>query len=257
MVNGTQESGARKSGTGKKVVLLVIWLALLGGLIFWIKTAGGGEVTPGITPSKPHPAPTLNTALLEAQWPNILAHAAAPPRGNAAAGYTLAEFGDFQCPQCGKVYPLIETLLRKYPAQVNLLFLHRPFPQMHPWALPAGQASEIAGAQGKFWPMYDILYRHQDNLETGYYGGYAAQAGLNEAQFKSAFDAGQGLSQIKAASAFADSLGIQETPTILLRDNTAKTVTVYVGTIGTKNADGSLQYPGVQALAAQPPWAGK
>ena len=261
MVNGTRPGTddevrpRRKSGAGKKVALLVLWLALLGGLVFWIKTVGGngGEIT--ATPPKPTPAPVLSTAMLEAQWPQIVSHAAAPARGNAAASYTLAEFGDFQCPQCGKVYPVLESLLKKYPAQVNLIFLHRPFPMLHQWATSAGQASEIAAASGKFWPMYDLLYTHQDNLEPGYYGDYAAQAGLNEAQFKSKFQAGQGVSQMTAASAFADSLGVQETPTILLRDNVTKKITVYVGTIGTKNADGSPQYPGVQTLVSQPPWA--
>lgn len=253
MVDGGTQ---RKSGNGKKAVLLVVWLGLLGGLVFWIKTAGrdGGESLPGAA-QKPTPAPVLNTEMLEAKWPQIMSHAAAPPRGTADAAYTIAEFGDFQCPQCGKAYPLLEALLTKYPAQVNLVFLHRPFPTLHQWAIPAGQASEIAAAHGKFWPIYDVLYTHQDNLETGYYGDYAAQAGLNEAQFKAAFQAGQGASQIKTDTAFADSLGVQETPTILLRDNRAKKVTVYVGTLGTKNADGSAQYPGVQVLAAQPPWA--
>ena len=262
MVDGTRPESEeltgrrRKSGPGKKAALLVIWLALLGGLIFWIKTAGssGGEALPGAA-NKPVPAPALNTAMLEAKWPQIVSHAAAPARGAADAPYTLAEFGDFQCPQCGKAYPILESLLKKYPAQVNLLFLHRPFPTLHQWAIPAGQASEIAAAHGQFWPMYDLLYTHQDNLEPGYYGDYAAKAGLSEAQFKAAFQAGQGASQMKADTAFADALNIEETPTILLRDNRAKKVTVYVGTVGTKNADGSVQYPGVQALADQPPWA--
>ena len=247
--------GTRQSGPGKKVALLVIWLVLLGGLIFWIKTIGGnGGTLPGATPPKPIPAPTLNTAMLETRWPDILAHAAAPPRGNAGARYTIAEFGDFECPQCGKARPLLEALLQKYPAQVNLIFLHRPFPTLHPWALAAGQASAIAGASGRFWPMYDVLYSHQDNLESGYYGDYAAQAGLNKAKFKAAFSTGQGQSQIQADSAFADSLGVAETPTMLLRDNTAKTVTIYVGLTGTENADGSFQYAGAQSLLTQPPW---
>ncbi len=245
----------RKSGSGKKVVLLVVWLALLGGLFYWIKTAGGsgGETIPG-RPPQPKPAPTLNTAMLEAKWPQIVAHAAAPARGAANAPYTIAEFGDFQCPQCGKVYPVIESVLKKYPAQVNLLFLHRPIPSIHQWAIPAGQASLIAAQSGKFWPMYDLLYTHQDDLETGFYGGYAAQAGLNESKFKAAFSAGQGQSQLQADTKFADALGVEETPTILLRDNKAKTVTVFVGTTGTQQANGSPQYPGVNNLAANPPW---
>ncbi len=260
MVNNTEpvveEAGARKKrGPQKQIVVMVVMLALLGALIFWINSVGktGGEVIPS-TPPKPVPAPTLDTTALEAKWPQIVKNAAAPPRGNANARYTIAEFGDFQCPQCGKVYPVLETLLKKSPAQVNLIFLHRPFPTIHQWALPASQAAAIAAAQGKFWPMYDTLYTNQDNLEPGYYSTYAQQIGLDKAKFQMAFDAGQGQSQIKAASAFADSLGVQETPTILLRDNQAKTIKIYIGTIGTRNADGSPQYPGVQELAATPPW---
>lgn len=260
MIDGTKSSTdeevtRKKRGPQKQIVIMAIMLALLGLLIFWISSVGGngGAGVSGSQP-KPTPAPTLNTTTLEAKWPQIVAQAAAPPRGNAAARYTIAEFGDFQCPQCGKVYPVLESILKKYPAQVNLIFLHRPFPTLHQWALPAGQASEIAAAQGKFWPMYDTLYTNQDNLEPGYYSTYAQQIGLDKAKFQAAFAAGQGQSQMKADSAFADSLNIQETPTILLRDNQAKAVTVYVGTIGTKNADGSPQYPGVQDFAANPPW---
>ena len=230
-------------------------LALLGLLGFWMNSVGGsgGTSLPG-TPPKPVPAPKLDTAMLEAKWPLIVKNAAAPPRGTVGARYTMAEFGDFQCPQCGKAYPVLEAILKKYPAQVNLLFLHRPFPAIHQWALPASQAAEIAAQQGKFWPMYDTLYTNQDNLEPGYYSTYAEKIGLNKAQFKAAFEAGTGQSQIKAAAAFADSVGVQETPTILLRDNQAKTVAIYVGTTGTKNTDGSPQYPGVQDLAANPLW---
>ena len=240
----------------KKAVLLVVWLALLGGLILWItRFAPGGGTRPD-EPQPFKPAPQMDAAKLAAQWPQIVAHAAAPARGAPHAPYTIAEFGDFQCPQCGKTRPFLETMLAKYPAQVNLIFIHRPFPQMHQWAIPAGAASEIAATQGKFWPMYDILYDRQDDLETGFYGDYAAQAGLSKAQFQKAFDAGQGVDKVKAAAAFADSLNIQETPTVLVHDNKRGTVTIYVGLEGVKAANGSPPYPGVKELLTQPPWGG-
>ena len=244
----------KKSGPTKQIVVMLVMVVLLVALIVWIKAISGGDDRLTHIKTPPAPAPKMDAAVFEAKWPQIVTNAAAPARGNASARYTVAEFGDFQCPQCGKVYPVLETLLHKYPAQVNLLFLHRPFPQLHQWAVPSGQASEIAAASGKFWPMYDMLYTNQDNLETGYYSTYAENIGLNKDKFKAAFDSGEGLPQMKTASAFADSLNVQETPTILLRDNTNKTVKIYVGTLGTKNADGSVQYPGVQSLAANPPW---
>lgn len=197
----------------------------------------------------------MDVGILAAQWPQIVAHAVAPARGQPDTPYTLAEFGDFQCPQCGKARPILEKLLAQYPRQINLIFIHRPFPQLHQWAIPAGAASEIAASKGKFWPMYDVLYSHQDDLETGFYGDYAAQAGLNKADFKKAFGSGQGVNQVSAAATFADSLNIQSTPTILVHDNKSGTIKIYVGLDGTKLPDGSPQYPGVKEMLARPPWA--
>ena len=138
---------------------------------------------------------------MQKQWPEIVAHAAAPPRGNPHARYTLVEFGDFQCPQCGKARPIIEAMLRQSPDQVNLLFFHRPFPQMHQWALAAAEASEAAAAQGKFWPMYDDLYSHQDDLEPGYYAGYAADIGLDAKTFQAALASHQFQAKVAQAPA--------------------------------------------------------
>ena len=240
----------------KKQVLLGVWLAMLAGLVGLV-AVGNSFINkpPGPGPGQPPPKPMkMDAAALAAQWPQIVAHAAAPPRGDAKARYTFAEFGDFQCPQCGKARPLLEKMLAQYPAQANLIFLHRPFPVMHPWALPAGQASAIAAAQGKFWPMYDTLYSHQDDLETGYYGDYAAQSGLSKTQFQQAFDAGQGKDKVKEAARFADSLNIQTTPTLLVHDNKSNTVAIYVGMVTKENPKSGIPYPGIDQLVARPPW---
>lgn len=236
-----------KAGT-KKVVLLGVWLALLVGIVVWINIRAA-------PPVPPHPLPKLDPAKLEAQWPQIVAQAAAPARGSAGARYTLAEFGDFQCPQCGKARLVLEKMLDQYPAQVNLIFLHRPFANLHQWALPSGQASEIAAMQGRFWPMYDVLYAHQNDLEPGFYGDYAAKAGLDKAGFQKAFDAGQGMDKLRAATLFADTVGIGETPTLLVHDNIAKTVTVYVGTDTKGNIKSNIPYPALDSFVAHPPWA--
>lgn len=235
----------------KKIVLVGIWLAMLAGVIVWVKLSVSPAPIRGVTPD---PRPRVEGKTLAARWPEIVAHAAAPPRGRPNTPYTIAEFGDFQCPQCGKVRPLLEALLKKYPDQVNLIFLHRPIPNLHQWALASSQASEIAAAQGKFWPMYDVLYAHQDDLETGFYGDYAVQAGLNRAKFQAAFDAGVGQDKVLAANQFADSLGITRTPWLLVRDNAAKTVSIFVGMDTKKNAEGGVFYTGINDLISKPPW---
>lgn len=242
------------SKTNKKSLLLVVWLALLGGLLFGITHFSGGTNGTGNAQTTPPPTAVPEMAAVTRRWPEVVSHAAAPPRGRPDAPYTIAEFGDFQCPQCGKSRPVIEQLLAKYPNQVNLIFVHRPFPSIHHYALAAAEASEIAANQGRFWPMYDELYSHQDDLEPGFYGDYAQAVGLNKAQFNAAMDAHVGQAAVDAASKFSDSLGVEETPTLLLRDNVHGTVTAYVGRTGKDNRPG---VPGIDDLAANPPWLAK
>src|SRR3954466_8312 len=73
------------------------------------------------------------------------------------AKVTIVEFGDFQCPACGASYPIISQLLTQYKGKVNFVFRNFPL-QMHPNAPIAAEAAEAAGAQGKFFEMYDALY---------------------------------------------------------------------------------------------------
>jgi protein-disulfide isomerase len=236
----------------KKAILLVVWLVLLGGLLFGIThfgSGGGSTDVPQVSQKTGPPAPEPEA--IATRWPEILAHAAAPPRGDASAPYTMAEFGDFQCPQCGRVRPFLEHLLARYPKQVNLIFVHRPFPNIHPYALAAAEASDVAAAQGKFWPMYDMLYEHQEDLEPGSYGDYAAKIGLNKAQFEAALMARTGKPGVDAATQLSDSLGVQETPTVMVHDNVHHTVMVYVGLSGEDNPPG---VPGIRELIAHPPW---
>ena len=255
VAGGKKEKQPVNAQTGKQIGLLAVFVALLALLGWGINHFGNADVTQ--SQAAPQPASKMDAAKIAAEWPQIVAHAAAPPRGRSDTRYTLAEFGDFQCPQCGKARPILEKMLALHPAQVNLIFLHRPFPTIHQYAVAAGKASVIAAAQGKFWPMYDVLYSHQDDLEPGFYPQYAADAGLNVAQFKAAQAAGEGQKAVQDASAFADSLNVQETPTVLLYDSQKKTVIIYVGMAGTKNADGSVQYPGISSLVNSPLWAAK
>lgn len=239
----------------KKPLLLVLWLCVLCVLAFAISHFGGTEE--GAPPVSAVSAPMLNMKKMATKWPQIVAHAAAVPRGNPQARYTLAEFGDFQCPQCGAIRPSLEKFLARNAAQANLIFVHRPFPfyndgtVMHQWALPSAQASEAAASVGKFWPMYDTLYAHQDDLEPGFYPQYAQKIGVSAAQFSAAYNAPDAKAKVDDAMKFTAALGIQSTPTILVHDNKSGQVWAYVG------KDGIPGQPGVLALIAHPPWAAK
>ena len=113
-----------------------------------------------------------------------LDHSAGPPHG----AVTLVEYGDFECPACAAVEPMIVELREKHEHNLRFVFRHFPQEQVHPHALMAAEAAEAAGAQGKFWEMHDLLYQHSKHLERAKLDGFARQLGLDVARFISERD---------------------------------------------------------------------
>ena len=85
--------------------------------------------------------------------------------GSPTAPITVYEMSDFQCPFCRRhaleTWPAIE---REYVAtgKVRWVFLNYPLTSLHPNAAAAAQFAMCAADAGKFWPVHDLLYRHQD-----------------------------------------------------------------------------------------------
>ncbi|WP_434316029.1 Na+/H+ antiporter NhaA [Leifsonia sp. P73] len=84
-------------------------------------------------------------------------------RGNSAAIVTVVEYGDFQCPFCGRAEREVRELLSV--DDVRFVWRHLPIADVHPRALSAALAAEAAGVQGAFWQMHDLLLSNQDRLE--------------------------------------------------------------------------------------------
>ena len=141
-------------------------------------------------------------------------------RGNREAPVTLEEFGDFQCPPCGQFAAFTDQLLKEYDSRLRIVFRNFPLPG-HEHAREAALAAEAAGFQGKFWDMYDTLYREQSSWSKApntreLFESYAGTLGLNMEQFKKDMDSAKAKERIDSDQAFADSLGIKVTPTIFI-----------------------------------------
>jgi len=80
--------------------------------------------------------------------------------------YTLVEYGDYECPDCGRLFVTIKALRTRLGEDVRLVFRHYPRSGLHPHAQQAAEAAEAAGAQGKFWEMHDLLFANQNALTT-------------------------------------------------------------------------------------------
>lgn len=143
-------------------------------------------------------------------------------RGNPNAPVTLEEFGDFQCPPCGQFAGFVQELLREYDSRLRVVFRNFPLPA-HEHAREAAQAAEAAGFQGKFWEMYDTLYREQSlwsntSNARGLFESYAGTIGLDVDQFKKDMDSDKVRERLDSDHALADFLGVKVTPTVFINN---------------------------------------
>src|SRR3954469_25037207 len=77
--------------------------------------------------------------------------------GQASAPVEVTEFGDFECPQCGRFATLTEPDVRNRlvnAGKVRIRYIDYPLP-MHRNTWNASRAAACADEQGKFWEMHD------------------------------------------------------------------------------------------------------
>ena len=100
-------------------------------------------------------------------------------RGPEDAPVTLVKYGDYECPYCGELHPVLEELWERAGERVRFVFRHFPLESVHPRARRAALAAEAAASQGRFWEMHDLLYENQDELGDEDLVRYAARLGLD------------------------------------------------------------------------------
>lgn len=133
---------------------------------------------------------------------------------------TIVEFGDFQCPACGASYPTIEQLRKAYKGQITFVFRNFPL-AMHHNAKAAAETAEAAGAQGKFFEMYDLLYTNQEkwgetNNAMSYFLEYAQALKLDMDKFKSDVEGNKYAKKIQADVTDGSAVGVEATPTFFI-----------------------------------------
>ena len=136
-------------------------------------------------------------------------------RGPIDAPVTIVEYGDFECPYCGRAEPEVPKLLRDF-ADVRFVWRHLPLSDVHPNAELAAEASEAAAAQGAFWPMHDLLLEHQHALQPADLVRYAEQLGLDVERFTRHLDRHAAAHRIDEDIQSADLSGVTGTPTFFV-----------------------------------------
>ena len=138
-------------------------------------------------------------------------------RGPDDAPVTLLEYGDFECPYCGRAEPVVRELLAEV-GDLRYVWRHLPLQDVHPHARLAAEAAEAAGKQGKFWEMHELLFRHQDALEPKDLVRYAEELGLDVERFHRDLREHEYASVVADDIESADLSGVTGTPTFFINE---------------------------------------
>jgi protein-disulfide isomerase len=137
-------------------------------------------------------------------------------RGPDDAPVTLVEYGDFECPYCGRAEPILRELVAEFGDELRFVFRHLPLADVHPHAPAAAEAAEAAAAQGKFWEMHDLLFEHADALLVSDLIRYAEELGLDADRFREDLRRRVFTPRVTEDVADADSSGVAGTPTFFV-----------------------------------------
>ncbi|HBO34465.1 MAG TPA: hypothetical protein DD636_06995 [Anaerolineaceae bacterium] len=136
---------------------------------------------------------------------------------------TVVEYTDFFCPYCVMAYAELETLLAKYPDEVQIVYRPLPLDSLHPTAPLAAYAAESAGRQGKFWEMYAVIFENKSTLETLTAEEFtewlltkAGEIGLDVDEFNADIESEEVINKVTTEQQAMFAAGVSSTPTILV-----------------------------------------
>ena len=130
--------------------------------------------------------------------------------GNAAV--TVVEYGDFECPNCRQAVPAVKLLLKRFAGRVRLVWRQFPLEAVHPHALHAALASEVAAGQGKFWAMHDLLFENQNHLKLPQLRRYAEQLELDMVRYDAEMGDDVYLQRVREHIESGERSGVRSTP---------------------------------------------
>ncbi len=136
-------------------------------------------------------------------------------RGPEEGLVTVVEYGDFQCPFCGRAEPVLRSLLSEF-GDLRFVWRHLPLTDVHPLAQLAAEAAEAAAHQGAFWAMHDRLLGGQPRLGPADLVAHAQALGLDVDRFMDDLASHVGAGQIIDDTTGADHSGVIGTPTFFI-----------------------------------------
>ncbi|WP_232680543.1 Na+/H+ antiporter NhaA [Nocardioides sp. R-C-SC26] len=155
----------------------------------------------------------------DAALPRVLSDPIDPERdhihGPADAELTLVEYLDFECSFCARATGVAAELRAHFGDRLRYVVRHMPL-TVHPHAVPAARAVEAASLQGRFWPMHDRLFAHQELLTMDDLIEHAAAIGLDVDVFLGDLESDDVARHLERDIGSAEASGVRGTPTFFV-----------------------------------------
>ncbi len=137
-------------------------------------------------------------------------------QGQETAKVTLVEYGDYECPHCGRAYGIVKQVQKNFGKRLRFVFRNFPLAEMHPHAESAAETAEFAGARGKFWEMHDALFENQERLGGALFSELAEDLGLAAAELNKALEEREFAARVKGDFSGGARSGVNGAPTFFI-----------------------------------------
>jgi protein-disulfide isomerase len=135
----------------------------------------------------------------------------APARGPTTAPVTIVVWANFACMQCTEVAAAIKRIDEGHPGLVRLVWKHFPSPYRAQNGQTAAEYAAAAQAQGRFWPLYDLVMSSHlvpARVSKSELERLAVQAKLDDARLKLELDSGRARAAVERDTEEAHRLGV-------------------------------------------------
>jgi protein-disulfide isomerase len=139
-------------------------------------------------------------------------------QGPDNAPVRLLEYGDYQCPNCGRMHPVVQQVQRYFGPRLLLAYRHFPLTEIHEYAEPAAETAEYAGFYGRFWEAHDMLFENQDHLGLPLFLAIVRYFGLSEQGLRDALAHGTFSDKVRRDFLSGVRSGVNGTPTFFINN---------------------------------------
>jgi NhaA family Na+:H+ antiporter len=136
--------------------------------------------------------------------------------GGAPDAVTVVLYGDYLCPYCRRLLPVLARLHEAMGDRLRYVFRHFPLERAHPGAELVARAVEAAGRQGRFWEMHDRVYGHDLPIGEGLLLALARALGLDMDRFAADIASDEVRRNVEEDQDEGRANGVTGTPTLFI-----------------------------------------